>query len=259
MSISTFSLLLTLYITCETIRANYAYYAFHTYPQISASVVALLSEIFRLLIAAFFLLKSNNDFSMSALPKYLESAQNGDIDFKKMLKYALPASLYLMNNLIYYSVLPLTTPNLLQMCVLAKLPTTGILHHYTIKQQHNIFACISLLFLCIRLAVFNIPSTNQESNEAVAGWYLTSMAGFVIACLSALASISTETSTKEGEFWGSQAYLYTWGIISRRLHIHWRHLEDIPIPTQIVPRRSMLSQRLWVWWSQLQVLVLWLL
>jgi len=39
------------------------------------------------------------------------------------------------------------------------------------------------------------------------------VAGFFIACLSALASISTETSTKEGEFWKSQAYLYTWGII----------------------------------------------
>jgi hypothetical protein len=251
----------SLSITCETIRANYAYYAFHAYPQISASVVALLSEIFKLLIAAF-LLKSNNDFSMSALPKYLESAQNGDIHFKKMLKYALPASLYLMNKLIYYTVLPLRTPSLLQVCVLAKLPTTGILHHYMIKQQHNIIGWISLLFLCIGLAVFNIPSTNQESNEAVAGWYLTPMAGFVIACLSALASISMDSRRlrrRKGSS-GSRRRIFIPGrLFSRRLHIHWRHLEDIPIPTQIVPRRSTLLQRLWVWWSQLQVLVLWLL
>jgi UDP-sugar transporter A1/2/3 len=41
--------------------------------------------------------------------------------------------LYLANNLIYYTVLPLATTSLLQVCVLAKLPTTGILHHYMIK------------------------------------------------------------------------------------------------------------------------------
>lgn len=34
----------------------------------------------------------------------------------------------------------------------------------------------------------------------------------MIAILSALASISSETSTKEGEFWESQAYLYIWGV-----------------------------------------------
>lgn len=35
----------------------------------------------------------------------------------------------------------------------------------------------------------------------------------MIACLSALASISSESSTKEGEFWESQALLYIWGIL----------------------------------------------
>jgi len=109
--IPTSSLLLAPYIIYETVRANYAYYAFHTFHQISASIVALLSEMFKLSIAAFFLLKSSdNNFSISALPNHLESAQNGEINFRKALKYALPASLYLINNLIYYIVLPLTTP-----------------------------------------------------------------------------------------------------------------------------------------------------
>jgi solute carrier family 35 (UDP-sugar transporter), member A1/2/3 len=213
MALSTSSILLILYISCETVRANYAYYAFHTFPQISASIVTLLSEIFKLFVAAFFLLRTKDGFSIAPIQSYIESAQKGEIDTKRVLRYALPAGLYLANNLIYYTVLPLTTPSLLQVCVLAKLPTTGILHHYMIKRQNNVFAWISLLFLCIGLAVFNIPSKPQSSTEVVAAWYLAPIAGFVIACLSALASISSETSTKEGEFWESQAYLYIWGMI----------------------------------------------
>jgi len=213
MAISTSSLLLILYVSCETIRANYAYYAFHSFPFISAAIVTLLSEILKLCIAAFFLLKSNDALSRSAVRKFLDSAQIADIEFKKTGKYALPAALYLTNNLIYYTVLPLTTPSLLQVCVLAKLPTTGILHHYMIKPQKNIYAWFSLLGLCIGLVIFNVPSkAHQESGELVAAWYLAPVAGFIIACLSALASISSETTIKEGDFWESQAYLYAWGI-----------------------------------------------
>ena len=214
MAISTSSLLLTLYVCCETIRASYAYYAFHNFPQISASAIALLSELLKLSIAAFFLFRSHQELSTDLLRKYYNSAQNGEIDFNKIIKYALPAALYLANNLIYYTVLPLSTPSLLQVCVLAKFPITGILHHYMVKPQRNRFAWFSLIFLCIGLAVFNIPSKSSPNpDEAVSAWYLAPLAGFVIACLSALASISTETSTKEGGFWESQACLYTWGVV----------------------------------------------
>jgi UDP-sugar transporter A1/2/3 len=214
MALSTSSLLLIAYVCCETIRANYAYYAFHNFPYISATIVTLLSEVLKLCVAAFFLLKSNDALSISELRKFLESAQIADIDFKKTGKYALPAALYLANNLIYYTVLPLTTPSLLQVCVLAKLPTTGILHHYMIKPQRNIYAWFSLLGLCFGLVAFNVPSKLHEgSGEIVAAWYLAPVAGFIIACLSALASISSETTLKEGDFWESQAYLYSWGII----------------------------------------------
>ncbi|KAF8859395.1 hypothetical protein BDZ45DRAFT_558780, partial [Acephala macrosclerotiorum] len=113
--------------------------------------------------------------------------------------------------------LPLTTPSLLQVCVLAKLPTTGILHHYMIKPQRNPFAWLSLLILCFGLAIFNVQSSSlakrQEGQDAPPAWYLAPIAGLVIACLSALASISSESSTKEGEFWESQALLYIWGIV----------------------------------------------
>jgi solute carrier family 35 (UDP-sugar transporter), member A1/2/3 len=216
MALSISSLLLILYVSCETIRANYAYYAFHNFPQISASLIALLSEVLKLSIAIIFLLRSDDGIAISSLHKFIQTAQQGETDFKRILRYALPAALYLINNLIYYTVLPKTTPSLLQVCVLAKLPTTGILHHYMLKPQKNVYAWISLLFLCIGLVVFNVPSKpneHQSLTEADSAWYLAPIAGFVIACLSALASISAETSTKTGDFWESQAYLYVWGIV----------------------------------------------
>ncbi|TVY82667.1 CMP-sialic acid transporter [Lachnellula suecica] len=215
MVLSISSLLLILYVGCETVRANYAYYAFHNHPQISASLIALLSEVLKLSIAILFLLRDHG-ITISGLQKFVQSTHQGETDFKKILKYALPAALYLINNLIYYTVLPMTTPSLLQVCVLAKLPTTGILHHYMLKPQKNVFAWVSLLFLCIGLVVFNVPSkhtNHQSSSEVESVWYLAPIAGLVIACLSALASISAETSTKTGEFWESQAYLYIWGIV----------------------------------------------
>ncbi|KAG9237059.1 nucleotide-sugar transporter-domain-containing protein [Amylocarpus encephaloides] len=217
MAISLSSFLLILYISCETIRANYAYYAFHTFPQISASLVALFSEALKLLIASLFLLRAKDGFTLKGFSECVRSLQQGEnLDLKRILKYALPAGLYLTNNLIYYTVLPQTSPSLLQVCVLAKLPTTGILHHFLIKPQRSIFAWTSLFFLCIGLVVFNLPSNSHASQEdggPATSWLLAPVAGFVIACLSALASIATETSTKTGEFWESQAYLYIWGMI----------------------------------------------
>lgn len=223
MALSTSSLLLILYVSCETIRANYAYYAFHNFPQISASLITLLSEGLKLLIALFFILKANDGFSISGLTKCIHQLQQGDsLDFKRILKYAVPAGLYLTNNLIYYTVLPLTSPSLLQVCVLMKLPTTGILHHYMIKPQRNLWVWVSLGCLCVGLVVFNVPSSNRVrqgdggemgSTTTAPSWVLAPVAGFAIACLSAMASIATETSTKIGEFWESQLYLYVWGIL----------------------------------------------
>jgi UDP-sugar transporter A1/2/3 len=93
MALSSSSTLLIFYVCCKTVRANYAYYTFHTFPQISASVITLLSEIFKLSVAAFFLLRSNDGFSIAPIQSYIESAQRGEINTKRVLRYALPAGL----------------------------------------------------------------------------------------------------------------------------------------------------------------------
>jgi UDP-sugar transporter A1/2/3 len=206
MALSTSSLLLLLYVDCETVRANYAYYAFHKFPQISASLITLLSEALKLAIAILSLLRSENGIGFH---KFIQSAQQGETDFKRIFKYAVPAAFYLINNLVYYTVLPKTTPSLLQVCVLAKLPATGILHHYMIKPQKNVHAWICLLILCIGLIIFNVPSgpqSHQAPTEADSAWYLAPIAGSVIALFSALASISAEDFDQNGRLLGISGF-----------------------------------------------------
>jgi UDP-sugar transporter A1/2/3 len=211
MAPSTSSTLLFLYITSETIRATYAYHVFTHFPQVNAALITLVAEILKLIIACLYLLRLNNGYSLLGLQQTITSLQTSEkLEFKKIVRFALPAGLYLINNLIYYTVLPKTSPSLLQVCILAKLPTTGLLHHYLLKPQRNLLAWISLAALCVGLAIFNIPSS-KSIRDGNANWWLAPVAGFVIAWLSAWASIATEKITKTGEFWESQALLYLWG------------------------------------------------
>lgn len=192
--------LLPIYILGETIRANYAYFAFQTAPQITPSLIALLSETLKLAIAAIIINHSEEGLS-SMLEKF-----NRD-SFKGILQYGIPAAFYLTNNLIYFTVLPSTSPSLLQVCMLAKIPATAILHHLWIRKQGNSRLWISLGFLCFGLFLFNIPSGDNTK-----GWLVAPMAGLVIAVFSAIASIASESLTKIGSFWESQLWLYLWGV-----------------------------------------------
>jgi UDP-sugar transporter A1/2/3 len=215
------SLLLFTYITFETIRANYAYHVFTTFPAINPSLIVLISEILKLLIAVLVLLRSGTGFARSetglaglwAVSQCKQSKQSKS----NILRSAVPAGLYLINSLIYLTVLPLVSPSLLAVCILAKLPATGILHHVMIRKQRNVWGWWSLLFICIGVVLFNIPKSTTagavNGNDGEANWYIAPLAGGVIAMLSALASIFSETLTKSGGFWESQAWLYFWGIV----------------------------------------------
>ncbi|KAI9733155.1 MAG: hypothetical protein M1818_007273 [Claussenomyces sp. TS43310] len=199
------SLILTAYIICETIRANYTYFALQRYPSLTPSLVAFLSELFKLLIASTAIFTSKPSFE--AISKTIRAGE-----YNKIVPYAIPAVLYLTNNIIYFIVLPLTSPSLLQVCILAKLPTTAIMHNFMIRRQPNRWAWTSLSFLCVGLVIFNIPRAGEPA-AGTDNWLVAPVAGLVIAILSGLASIYGETLTKKGNFWESQAYLYMWGVI----------------------------------------------
>ncbi|KAH6679714.1 hypothetical protein B0J14DRAFT_686919 [Halenospora varia] len=119
MALSVATSLLMLYVSCETIRANFAYFVFHNFPQISASLMALFSECLKLAVSIFFLLRAHDGFIKEEFTKITQEIQLMDLEGKKIVKYTLPATLYLANNLIFYTVLPKTSPSLLQVCVLA--------------------------------------------------------------------------------------------------------------------------------------------
>ncbi|KAM0155129.1 hypothetical protein ACHAPG_006147 [Botrytis cinerea] len=192
--------LLPIYIFGETIRANYAYFAFHTARQITPSLIALLSETLKLAIAAIII--NHSEEGLSSIRKRFN--RNG---FRDVLQYGVPAAFYLINNLIYLTILPSTSPSLLQVCMLAKIPATAILHHFWVRKQGNARSWISLGFLCFGLFLFNIPSGDDTK-----GWLVAPVAGLVIAVFSAIASIASESLTKTGSFWESQLWLYLWGV-----------------------------------------------
>ncbi|APA08769.1 predicted protein [Sclerotinia sclerotiorum 1980 UF-70] len=192
--------LLPIYIIGETIRANYAYFALHTAPQITPSLIALLSETLKLAIAAIII--NHSDEGLASVQKKFN--KNG---FKDILPYGVPAAFYLTDNLIYFTALPSTSPSFLQVCMLAKIPATAILHHLWIRKQGNSRSWISLGVLCFGLFLFNIPSGDNTK-----GWLVAPMAGLVIAVFSAIASIASESLTKIGSFWESQLWLYLWGV-----------------------------------------------
>ncbi|TAQ88171.1 hypothetical protein B7494_g3475 [Chlorociboria aeruginascens] len=193
--------LLPAYIAGETLRANYAYYVFSITSQVSPSLVVCISEGLKFLLAFVFLF-----YSEDRLNSLWEKIENGKP--LEILQYAIPAALYLANNLIYFNVLPFTSPELLQLFVLTKFPATAVLHHFWIRKQSNVYVWSALSALCVGLLIFNSPSRDISN-----GWLIAVVAGVAMACSSALANIFTETLTKSASFWESQFWLYTWGVI----------------------------------------------
>lgn len=199
------SVILTAYIVCETIRADYTYFALHTYPDLKPSLIALSSELFKLSISTVAIVFTKPSYD--AISKTIRARE-----YTRAVPYAVPAVLYLSNNLIYFIVLPLTSPSILQVCILAKLPTTAIMHNFMIRRQSNRWAWMSLFCICVGLVIFNIPSSSQPTAKG-RSWLIAPVSGMAIAVLSGLASIYSETLTKKGDFWESQFYLYLWGVL----------------------------------------------
>lgn len=203
--------LLLIYVISETCRENFAYYVFHTYPWVPASLISIMSEGSKLLFAVLFICQ---DWSILPGEKDQRPAtpRRWSLD-RNAFAYAIPAAFYLVNNLIYMSVLPYTSPNLLQVCILAKLPVTGLLHHFVVRRQTNNYAWASLACLSAGLLVFNFPSGRPQSTDGAAASLMAPIAGGTIAIFSAMASIASERLIKAGDFWQSQVYLYSWGVI----------------------------------------------
>ncbi|GAO51596.1 hypothetical protein G7K_5695-t1 [Saitoella complicata NRRL Y-17804] len=230
--------LLPAYITFETTRAILSFAAVHSQVRISSTFIAFSSELLKLVFALIFLCrflgKTGNGVNARSLKSAILFASSDQAGWRAYGPYAVPAALYLINNLLYLLGLQLTTPSLLHVAVLAKLPFTGILHHLLVKRQRNLYAWLSLALICTGLLIFNAPiefldwirgvedpltatstsNTNTTTPAFQIGVFIGPIVGLVIATLSGFASIFTEVIMKQKvAFWVAQVWLYFYGTL----------------------------------------------
>ncbi|KAF4624103.1 hypothetical protein G7Y89_g14071 [Cudoniella acicularis] len=195
-----FNYLLPLYIASETFRANLSFFTLHTLRFVSPNLIIILSETIKLIFACIALHTGNE--KTTALRKTLTGR-----GLKDVIPYAIPAFLYVGNTIIYFSVLPLTSPTMLHGCILAKIPATAIVSHLWVKRQDNVYAWSSLAWFGVGLVVFNIPYDTGISN-----WAAAPSAGALIAFLSAIANIASDGLIYKMPIWESQVWLSLWGV-----------------------------------------------
>jgi UDP-sugar transporter A1/2/3 len=191
--------LLSTYIGAETIRSNCEYYLFRTTSGVSPPVALVLSEFLALTVAAICLRREPSE-ALSESPD-LRCLQ-------KLLRYAIPAALDLLARLICLAVADSTSSNLLQLFITSRIPATSILHHLWIKKQRNGSAWSSLIWVCLGLFMLKIPPGHESK-----GLFVTFVAGFAVAAVTAFSNVASETLSKSGMFWESQFWLYAWGTL----------------------------------------------
>jgi len=218
--------LLPAYITSETTRASLSFAAVHSKVQISPTVITLSSEALKLLIALAFLYWRQESRDAHSLKTAILFASGEKASWKTYGAFAVPAILYLVNNLLYLIALQFTSPSLLHVAILAKLPLTGILHHVLVRRQKNVFAWTSVVVLCFGLAILNAPinvedifhtkvdDSSLQKSTSPNSLFLGPLIGVVIATFSSLAGVFTEIVLKQDvAFWVAQFWLYMYGTL----------------------------------------------
>ncbi|GAA5963544.1 hypothetical protein JCM3765_006275 [Sporobolomyces pararoseus] len=234
------TLLLTVYVTVDTTRALLVFGALHSGEGIhlSPSALTFAAEAFKLFLIAIpgvllttpksqgsrFLLKSRG--GGGSLNKEDEQEEEGASNWnwesiRPYTRFAIPAVLYGTNNVLYFTGLKITSPALLQVCVLSKLPLTALLHHLVIKKRSSKPMWYSLIILSFGLILAGSPKGlwNQtvggvstiEWSDLISGPVIGITVGIVSAC----SSVYTELALKENNvgFWQAQTYLYFWGTL----------------------------------------------
>ncbi|GAA5871570.1 hypothetical protein JCM3774_006300 [Rhodotorula dairenensis] len=215
--------LLPLYVTIDTARALLMYALLHSGVKLSPTAISLGSEACKLVVASIAVAKigkSSPDFGQTffarvLLPTYSTSTWRNLVPY---LRYAVPAALFLGNNVMYLGGLSIVTPALLQTCVLSKLPLTALLHHLVIKPRRNSAMWISLACLSFGLVLAGSPDAlwdaEQRKTIPVRDLVAGPVIGLTIGIVSACSSIWTELVFKDQvPFWTAQFWLYLWGTV----------------------------------------------
>jgi UDP-sugar transporter A1/2/3 len=191
--------LLSIYISAETIRENCEYYLFHTTARISPPVALVLSEFLALTVAAICFCREPSE----ALSESLDLRC-----LQKLLRYAIPAALDILARIICLVVADSTSSNILQLFITCRIPATSIVYHLWIRKQRNASAWSSLIWIGLGLFMLKIPPGHELKRL-----FVTFVAGFAVAAVTAFSNIASETLSKSGTFWESQFWLYAWGTL----------------------------------------------
>ncbi|GAA5872204.1 hypothetical protein JCM16303_001013 [Sporobolomyces ruberrimus] len=137
---------------------------------------------------------------------------------KPYLRFAVPALLYGFNNVLFLEALHFTTPALLQVSVLSKLPLTAILHHFVVRPRKSQAMWTSLAVLTLGMVLAGCPEqlwdADQRKNIRITDLLTGPLIGLTVGAVSACSSVWTELMLKEKvDFWQAQFYLYLWGAV----------------------------------------------
>ncbi|POY75483.1 hypothetical protein BMF94_1385 [Rhodotorula taiwanensis] len=216
--------LLPLYVTVDTARALLTYALLHSGVKLSPTAISLGSEALKLAVASIAIgwaggrgagAKQSGFLSRIALTAEGGSSRGGVAAY---LKYAVPAALFLANNVMYLGALSYVTPALLQTCVLSKLPLTALLHHIAVMPRRGKEMWLSLACLSLGLILAGSPDalwdSQQRSKITFRDLITGPVIGLTIGVVSACSSIWTELVFREQvEFWTAQFWLYLWGTV----------------------------------------------
>ncbi|GAA5914021.1 hypothetical protein JCM5296_001543 [Sporobolomyces johnsonii] len=206
--------LLPLYVGVDTLRSLLIYAILHSGIQLSPTALTFASEFIKLIVAVVGVLFSTR--ASFLLPPVVKDADSRFAHAKNYLQFAVPAALYFTNNLAFLYGLEVSTPALLSVSSLSKLPLTALLHHFVVRRRNNHAMWTSLGVLSCGLVLAGCPEAlwnpSQRGSIHLQNIILGPLIGLGIGCVSACSSVWTELMLKaDVPFWTSQLHLYAWG------------------------------------------------
>ncbi|GAA5834110.1 hypothetical protein JCM3766R1_004461 [Sporobolomyces carnicolor] len=213
--------LLPLYCVVDTSRSLIVFAVMRGGSVLSPSAITFTAEALKLVVAVGGILHASKG---SLSDRFLLPPPQHDAQptlwssFKPYLRFAVPALLYGFNNVLFLEALHFTTPALLQVSVLSKLPFTAILHHFVVRRRKSQAMWLSLAVLTGGMVLAGCPEqlwdAEQRANIRVADLLSGPLIGLTVGAVSACSSVWTELMLKEKvEFWQAQFYLYLWGAV----------------------------------------------
>lgn len=213
--------LLPMYCIVDTSRSLIVFAVMRSGAVVSPSAITATAEALKLIVAIGGILYTTKGSLADRflLPPPQHDAHPTFFSFvKPYLRFAVPALLYGFNNVLFLEALHFTTPALLQVSVLSKLPFTAMLHHLVVRRRKSQAMWLSLAVLTFGMGLAGCPEqlwdAEQRASIKVTDLLSGPLIGLTIGAVSACASIWTELMLKEPvEFYLSQFWLYTFGCI----------------------------------------------